>query len=54
MTRAIVEQKLRALESAEVRLDRTLRESATFPEIWEAYLRAEDDYNEAFDVWWNG
>jgi hypothetical protein len=52
MTRAIVDQKLSALTSAEARLDRTLKTSATFPAIWEAYLKAEDEYNAAFDAWW--
>jgi len=52
MTRAIVDQKLSALLSAEARLDRTLRESPTFDEIWANYRKAEDEYNEAFDAWW--
>ena len=47
MTRAIVDQKLSALLSAEARLDRTLRESPTFDEIWANYRKAEDEYNEA-------
>jgi len=54
MTRAIVDQKLSALLSAEARLDRALRESRTFDEIWANYRKAEDEYNEAFDAWWHG
>jgi hypothetical protein len=53
MTRAIVDQKFSALLSAEARLDRTLRESPTFDEIWASYRKAEDEYNEAFDAWWH-
>jgi hypothetical protein len=51
MTRAIVDQKLSALLSAEARLDRTLRESPSFDEIWASYRKAEDEYNDAFDAW---
>jgi len=51
MTKAIVDQKLRALLSAEARLDRTLRESPSFDEIWASYRKAEDEYNDAFDAW---
>jgi hypothetical protein len=51
MTRAIVDQKLSALLSAEARLDRTLRESPSFDEIWASYRKVEDEYNDAFDAW---
>jgi hypothetical protein len=53
MTRAIVDQKLSALLSAEARLERTLRTSPTFDEIWAKYRMAEDEYSEAFDAWWH-
>jgi hypothetical protein len=52
MTRAIVDQKLSVLLSAEARLNRTLRTSHTFDEICARYRKAEDEYNEAFDAWW--
>ena len=52
MTRASVDQKLSALLSAEVRLERTERTSPTFDEICARYRKAEDEYNEAFDAWW--
>jgi hypothetical protein len=54
MTRAIVDQKLSALLSVEARLKRTLRTSPTFDEICANYRKAEDEYNEAFDAWWQG
>jgi len=54
ITRAIVDQKLSALLSAEARLERTERTSPTFDEICTRYRKAEDEYNEAFDVWWWG
>jgi hypothetical protein len=54
MTRAIVDQKLSALLSAEARLERTERTSPTFDEICARYRRAEDEYNQAFDAWWFG
>jgi hypothetical protein len=53
MTRAIVDQKLSALLSAEARLKRTLRTSPTFDEVCANYRKAEDEYNEAFDAWWH-
>lgn len=52
MSRAIVDQKLSVLLSAEARLNRTLRTSPTFDEICARYRKAEDEYNEAFDIWW--
>jgi len=52
MTRAIVDEKLSALLSAEARLKRTLRTSPTFDEICAKYRQAEDEYIEAFDAWW--
>ena len=52
MTRAIVDQKLSVLLSAEARLNRTLRTSPTFDEICARYRKAEEEYNEAFDAWW--
>jgi catalase (peroxidase I) len=52
MTRAIVDQKLSALLSAEARLDRALRTSPTFDEICAKYRKAEEEYNDAFDAWW--
>ena len=52
MSRAIVDQKLSVLLSAEARLHRTLRTSPTFDEICARYRKAEDEYNEAFDIWW--
>ena len=52
MSRAIVDQKLSVLLSAEARLGRTLRTSPTFDEICARYRKAEDEYNEAFDAWW--
>ena len=52
MSRAIVDQKLSVLLSAEARLNRTLRTSPTFDEICARYRKAEDEYNEAFDTWW--
>jgi hypothetical protein len=53
MTRAIVDQKLSALLSAEARLERTLRTSPTFDEICAKYRKAEEEYNDAFDAWWH-
>jgi hypothetical protein len=53
MIRAIVDQKLSALLSAEARLERTLRTSPTFDEICVKYHKAEYEYNEAFDAWWH-
>ena len=53
MTRAIVDQKLSALLSAEARLERTLRTSPTFDEICTKYRKAEEEYNDAFDAWWH-
>jgi hypothetical protein len=53
MTRAIVDQKLHALLSAEARLERTERTSPSFDEICARYRKAEDEYNEAFDSWWH-
>jgi hypothetical protein len=53
MTRAIVDQKLSALLSAEARLERTERTSPTFDEICVRYRKAEAEYNEAFDAWWH-
>jgi hypothetical protein len=53
MTRAIVNEKLSALLSAEARLKRTLRTNPTFDEICVKYRKAEDEYNEAFDAWWH-
>ena len=50
MSRAIVDQKLSVLLSAEARLNRTLRTSPTFDEICARYRKAEDEYNEAFDT----
>ena len=52
MSRAIVDQKLSVLLSAEARLNRTLRTSPTFDEICARYRKAEEEYNEAFDAWW--
>ena len=52
MSRAIVDQKLSVLLSAEARLNWTLRTSPTFDEICARYRKAEDEYNEAFDAWW--
>jgi hypothetical protein len=52
MTRAIVDEKLSALLSAEARLKRTLRTSPTFDAICAKYRQAEDEYIEAFDAWW--
>ena len=54
ITRAIVDQKLSALLSVEARLKRTLRTSPAFDEICANYRKAEDEYNEAFDAWWQG
>ena len=54
MTRAIVDQKLSALLSAEARLERTERTSPTFDEICARYRKAEDEYNESFDACWHG
>ena len=51
MTRAIVDQKLSVLLSAEARLERTLRTSPTFDEICAKYRKVEEEYNDAFDVW---
>jgi hypothetical protein len=53
MTRAIVDQKLSALLSAEARLQRTERTSPAFDEVRARYRKAEDEYNEAFDAWWH-
>jgi len=53
MTRAIVDQKLDALLSAEARLKRTERTSPTFDAICARYRKAEDEYIEAFDAWWH-
>jgi hypothetical protein len=53
MTRAIVDQKLSALLSAEARLQRTERTSPAFDEVCARYRKAEDEYNEAFDAWWH-
>ena len=53
MTRAIVDQKLSALLSAETQLARTKRTSPAFEEICTRYRKAEDEYNEAFDAWWH-
>jgi len=53
MTRAIVDQKLSALLSAEARLERALRASPTFDEICAKYRKAEEEYNDAFDAWWH-
>jgi hypothetical protein len=52
MTRAIVDQKLSALLSAEKRLEHTERTSPAFDEICASYRKAEEEYNEAFDAWW--
>ena len=52
MSRAIVDQKLSVLLSAEARLNGTLRTSPTFDEICARYRKAEEEYNEAFDAWW--
>jgi DNA-directed RNA polymerase specialized sigma subunit len=52
MTRAIVDEKLNELLSAEARLKRTLRTSPKFDEICATYRKAEDEYNEAFEAWW--
>ena len=54
MTRAIVDQKLSVLLSAEARLHRTLRTNPTFDEICARYRTAEVEYNEALDSWWFG
>jgi hypothetical protein len=52
MTRAIVDEKLNELLSAEARLKRTLRTSPKFDEICVTYRKAEAEYNEAFEAWW--
>ena len=52
MTRAIVDEKLNELLSAEARLKRTLRTSPKFDEICATYRKAEDEYNLAFEAWW--
>jgi hypothetical protein len=52
MTRAIVDQKLDALLLAEAQLRRTDRTSPRFDDICTKYRKAEDEYNEAFDAWW--
>jgi hypothetical protein len=52
MTRAIVDQKLSALLTAEARLKHTERTSPAFDEICARYRQAEDEYHEAFDAWW--
>jgi catalase (peroxidase I) len=52
MTRAIVDEKLSALLTAELRLKRALRTSPKFDEICATYRKAEDEYNEAFEAWW--
>jgi hypothetical protein len=53
MTRAIVDQKLSALLSAEDRLHRALERSLECAAFIDAYRKAEDEYNEAFDAWWH-
>ena len=53
MTRAIVDQKLSALLSAEARLHRALERSLECGAYVDAYRKAEDEYNEAFDAWWH-
>jgi hypothetical protein len=53
MTRAIVDQKLSALLSAEARLHRALERSLECGAFVDAYRKAEDEYNEAFDAWWH-
>ena len=52
MTRAIVDQKLSALLSAEARLHHALERSLECGAYVDAYRKAEDEYNEAFDAWW--
>jgi DNA-directed RNA polymerase specialized sigma subunit len=52
MTRAIVDEKLNELLSAEAQLKRTLRTSPKFDEICVTYRKAEAEYNEAFEAWW--
>jgi hypothetical protein len=47
MTRAIVDQKLSALLSAEARLHRALERSLECGAFADAYRKAEDEYNEA-------
>jgi hypothetical protein len=53
MTRAIVDQKLHALLSAEARLHRALERSLECGAFADAYRKAEDEYNEAFVAWWH-
>jgi hypothetical protein len=53
MTRSIVDQKLSALLSAEARLHRALERSLECGALADAYRKAEDEYNEAFDAWWH-
>ena len=53
MTRAIVDQKLSALLSADVRLHRALKRSLECGAYVDAYRKAEAEYNEAFDAWWH-
>ena len=53
MTRAIVDQKLSVLLSAEARLHRALKTSLECGAFVDAYRKAEDEYNEAFDAWWH-
>ena len=53
MTRAIVDQKLSALLSAEARLHRALEESLECGAFADAYRKAQDEYNEAFENWWH-
>jgi hypothetical protein len=53
MTRANVDQKLNALLSAEARLHRALERRLDCGALADAYRKAEDEYNEAFDAWWH-
>ena len=53
MTRAIIDQKLSALLSAEERLHRAFERSLECWEYIDAYRKAQDEYNEAFEDWWH-
>lgn len=53
MTRAIVDQKLSTLLSAEARLHRALQTGLECGALVDAYRKAENEYNEAFDAWWH-